>query len=53
MRKPLHTPVVEISEGPSDDKAKRTFTVGSLAFPGLTNPSGHVLDRLKRQARRK
>lgn len=53
MRKPFHTPVVEISEGPSPDKAKRTFTVGSIAFPGLSNPAGHVLDRLKRQQRAK
>jgi hypothetical protein len=26
----------------------RTFTVGELAFPGVSNPTGHLLDALKR-----
>jgi hypothetical protein len=51
MRKPLHTPVVEISEGPSEEDARRNFRVGEVAFPGLTNPTGHVMDRLKKQGR--
>jgi hypothetical protein len=53
MRKPLHTPVVEISEGPSEQDARRSFRVGETAFPGMGNPTGHVLDQLKRKARRR
>lgn len=51
MRKQLHTPCVENSEGPSDEDARRTFRVGEVAFPDVGNPTGYVLDRLK--ARRK
>jgi hypothetical protein len=53
MRKPLYTPVVENSNGPVEPQAKRVFSVGSVAFPNLSNPSGHVLDRLKRQGKRR
>lgn len=51
MRKMLHTPCVENSEGPSQDEARRSFCVGELVFPGLSNPTGHVMDRLKKQGR--
>jgi hypothetical protein len=43
---------VENSTGPSERDARRTFTVASQAFPTLSNPQGHVLDKLKKQGRR-
>jgi hypothetical protein len=44
---------VENSEGPQGNDAKRTFTLGSVALPGVGNPTGYVLDRLKKQLRRR
>lgn len=51
MQRMLHIPCVENSKGPSDEDARRTFRVGEVAFPGLSNPTGYILDHLKKQGR--
>lgn len=48
MRNRLYLPVVENSEGPSDEKARREFSIGERVFPGEKNATGKLLDRLGR-----